>query len=94
MTGLVLVVDDSLTVRMDLLEILEAAGLQTQACATVAAARQALAQDRFALVILDVLLPDGDGIELLKEIRAMPSPPIPRSCCCRPKRKSAIAFVA
>ena len=73
MNGTVLVVDDSLTVRMDLLEILEAAGLQTQACETVAAARQALAQDRFALVILDILLPDGDGIELLKEIRAMPS---------------------
>jgi two-component system NtrC family sensor kinase len=73
MTGSVLVVDDSLTVRMDLLEILEAAGLETQACATVASARQALARDRFALVILDILLPDGDGIELLKEIRAMPS---------------------
>jgi two-component system NtrC family sensor kinase len=73
MTGLVLVVDDSLTIRMDLLEILEAAGLQAQACATVVSARQALAQDRFALVILDILLPDGDGIELLKEIRAMPS---------------------
>jgi two-component system NtrC family sensor kinase len=73
MTGLILVVDDSLTVRMDLLEILEAAGLRAQACATVASARQALAQERFALVILDILLPDGDGIELLKEIRAMPS---------------------
>jgi two-component system, NtrC family, sensor kinase len=73
MTGLVLVVDDSLTVRMDLLEILETAGLQAQACATMASARQALAHDRFALVILDILLPDGDGIELLKEIRAMPS---------------------
>ncbi|WP_158922726.1 response regulator [Acidisphaera sp. S103] len=73
MIGPVLVVDDSLTVRMDLLEILEAAGLQAQACETVAAARQALAREQFALVILDVLLPDGDGIELLKEIRAMPS---------------------
>jgi DNA-binding response OmpR family regulator len=73
MTGPVLIIDDSLTVRMDLLEILRAAGLQVQACETVATARQALAQDRFALVILDILLPDGDGIELLKEIRAMPS---------------------
>jgi two-component system NtrC family sensor kinase len=72
MTGTVLIVDDSLTVRMDLLELLEGAGLRVQACATVAAARQALAQERFSLVILDVLLPDGDGIELLKEIRAMP----------------------
>jgi two-component system, NtrC family, sensor kinase len=73
MIGTVLVVDDSLTVRMNLVELLEAAGLRAQACATLAAARQALAQDRFALVILDILLPDGDGIELLKEIRAMPA---------------------
>jgi DNA-binding response OmpR family regulator len=73
MTRTVLVVDDSLTVRMDLLDILAAAGLRARACASVAAARQALALDRFGLIILDVLLPDGDGIELLKEIRAMPS---------------------
>jgi two-component system NtrC family sensor kinase len=70
MTGTILVVDDSLTIRMDLREILEKAGFQAQACATLAEARQALARDRFALVILDVLLPDGDGIELLEEIRA------------------------
>jgi two-component system NtrC family sensor kinase len=73
MTDTVLVVDDSLTVRMDLLEILEAGGLRAQTCATIASARQALARDQFGLVILDILLPDGDGIELLKEIRAMPS---------------------
>jgi two-component system NtrC family sensor kinase len=73
MNGKVLVVDDSLTVRMDLQEILVAGGLRVQACGTVAAARQALARDRFALVILDILLPDGDGIELLKEIRATPA---------------------
>jgi two-component system NtrC family sensor kinase len=73
MNDLVLIVDDSLTVRMDLIEILKEAGLQAQACETVAAARHALARDQFALVILDILLPDGDGIELLKEIRAMPS---------------------
>jgi two-component system NtrC family sensor kinase len=73
MNGTVLIVDDSLTVRMNLQEILEAAGLPTQACETVAEARQAIARDQFALIILDVMLPDGDGIELLEEIRAMPS---------------------
>jgi DNA-binding response OmpR family regulator len=69
----VLVVDDSLTVRMHLSEILDAAALATVACATLEEARQKLAEQNFALVILDVLLPDGDGLELLKEIRAMPS---------------------
>ena len=73
MSSTVLIVDDSLTVRMNLLEILEAAGLAAKACANLADARAALAQTQFALVILDVLLPDGDGIELLEEIRAGPA---------------------
>jgi two-component system, NtrC family, sensor kinase len=71
-TDTVLVVDDSLTVRMNLIDILEAAGLVTSACATVAEARARLEAERFSLVILDVLLPDGDGVALLQEIRAMP----------------------
>jgi two-component system, NtrC family, sensor kinase len=73
MTGPVLIVDDSLTVRMNLMDLLNAAGLQTLACSSAGEARQALASDTFALVILDVLLEDGDGIDLLQEIRGMPS---------------------
>src|SRR5260370_15393590 len=73
MNATILVVDDSLTVRMNLIEVLDAADLPAKACATMAEARRALAKDRFSLVILDVLLPDGDGVELLQEIRATPS---------------------
>jgi DNA-binding response OmpR family regulator len=72
MNAPVLIVDDSLTVRMNLIEVLEAAGLSATPCATGAEARKALAEDRFALVILDVLLPDVDGVELLREIRQAP----------------------
>ncbi len=73
MSGSVLIVDDSQTVRMNLMELMNGADLRTKTCATVAEARAALAQDRFSLVLLDVLLPDGDGIELLEEIRAAPA---------------------
>jgi len=69
----VLIVDDSLTVRMNLAEILDAAGFPTVACATLAEARRRLGEVRFALVILDILLPDGDGVELLQEIRGDPN---------------------
>ena len=68
----VLIVDDSLTVRMDLTELFESAGLEPVACENLTAARAHLAAQAFALVILDVLLPDGDGIELLGEIKAAP----------------------
>jgi two-component system NtrC family sensor kinase len=72
MTLPVLIVDDSMTVRMSLNDLLTDAGLEAVACSTVAEARLALAENTFALVILDVLLPDGDGVDLLREIRAMP----------------------
>jgi DNA-binding response OmpR family regulator len=73
MTDRILVVDDSLTVRMNLMDMLSGAGLPALACATLAEARRAFAAERFSLVILDILLPDGDGIELLTEIRAAPT---------------------
>ncbi|HET6146214.1 MAG TPA: response regulator [Polyangia bacterium] len=69
----VLVVDDSLTVRMDLAEALESAGLRAVACASLREARAALAQGSIAVAILDVLLPDGDGLDLLQEIRSTPA---------------------
>jgi DNA-binding response OmpR family regulator len=69
MNATVLIVDDSLTVRMDLTDALEAAGFRSCPCATAAEARASLARGHVSLVILDVVLPDGDGIELLKEIR-------------------------
>ena len=72
MTLPVLIVDDSMTVRMSLIDLLKDAGLDSVACSTVAEARQALGENTFALVILDVLLPDGNGVDLLREIRAMP----------------------
>lgn len=72
MKPIVLIVDDSLTVRMDLKEALEAAGFDTATSATLAAARHACRQQRFDLAILDVLLPDGDGLMLLQEIKRAP----------------------
>jgi two-component system, NtrC family, sensor kinase len=69
----VLIVDDSLTVRMDLGEAFELTGFTTTLCSTVAEARSALSTGSFSLIILDVLLPDGDGIDLLQEIRQTPA---------------------
>ncbi|MDP3852766.1 response regulator [Phenylobacterium sp.] len=70
MRDAVLVVDDSMTVRMDLAEAFAAAGLEALPCASIAEARLALAGGRIGVVVLDVLLPDGDGVEFLSELRA------------------------
>lgn len=69
----VLIVDDSLTVRMDLGEAFELTGFATMLCSTIAEARSALSTGSFSLIILDVLLPDGDGVDLLREIRQTPA---------------------
>jgi DNA-binding response OmpR family regulator len=72
MTPTVLIVDDSLTVRMDLHEAFEADGFGTVLCATGADARQAFEAARFDAAVLDVLLPDADGVDLLRELRGRP----------------------
>ncbi|MEV6348748.1 response regulator [Actinoplanes sp. NPDC051851] len=73
MTPTVLIVDDSLTVRMDLHEAFEDDGFRTILCATGAEARNAFATAAFDAAVLDVLLPDADGLELLTELRHMPA---------------------
>jgi len=68
----VVIVDDSLTVRMDLLDAFEDAGLDALACATIAEARETLERERADVLVLDVLLPDGEGTDFLSEIRETP----------------------
>ena len=68
----ILIVDDSLTVRMDLVEAFEAAGFAPTPCSTAAEARASLAAGSFRLIIVDVLLPDADGIDLAKEFKSSP----------------------
>ncbi len=72
-----LIVDDSLTVRMDLKEAFEAAGFRVEMCATAAEARRAFSSETLGLVVLDVFLPDADGIDLLRELRASPRAAVP-----------------
>ncbi|MEO8185378.1 MAG: response regulator [Deltaproteobacteria bacterium] len=73
MSDNVLIVDDSLTVRMDLTEAFEEAGFRVLPCGTVAEALEVLARTEVAVAVLDVLLPDGNGMDLLQEVRASAS---------------------
>lgn len=70
MTYTILIVDDSLTVRMDLSQRFQAAGFQVHARATLADGREILRQHNVQALVLDVVLPDGDGVDFLLELKA------------------------
>ncbi|HEY0873541.1 MAG TPA: response regulator [Vicinamibacterales bacterium] len=69
MTRSVLIVDDSLTVRMDLADAFREAGFDVRLCSSAAQAVDTLQQGPIDVCVLDVQLPDGDGIDLLRGIR-------------------------
>ena len=63
----ILIVDDELGVRELLLEVLEDEGHTVALAANAAQARQACQVKLFDLVLLDIWMPDTDGVTLLKE---------------------------
>lgn len=66
----ILVVEDNDALARGLSRSLEAAGFSADVAASRAAAGRALAGDEPDLVILDLMLPDGDGFEVLRDLRA------------------------
>jgi two-component system, NtrC family, nitrogen regulation response regulator NtrX len=64
-----LIVDDEAGIRETLAGILEDEGYSADGAATAAEAQARLARESFDLVLLDVWLPDRDGLELLAEVR-------------------------
>jgi DNA-binding NtrC family response regulator len=70
MTLSILVVDDEQTVRETLVEFFEALGHRARAAATASEGRQALAEHSPDVALIDLHLPDADGMRLLEAIRA------------------------
>ena len=62
----VLLLEDDPAVRLFLQMALEPLSLNLVPCATLAQARQALADPGVRLVLTDLALPDGSGLELLQ----------------------------
>lgn len=65
----ILFVEDEPALAEIIKESLESKGFEVTHVTTVAASLQAHASTPFDLLILDVMLPDGDGFSLLKRIR-------------------------
>jgi two-component system response regulator PilR (NtrC family) len=77
MRSRLLVVDDEASV-LDLLTLLfQSEGYQVASARSATEARQALADQRFDLVLCDILMPDGNGLDLLKEMKSAADGAVP-----------------
>jgi two-component system, OmpR family, phosphate regulon response regulator PhoB len=68
MTG-ILAIEDDWTVRTVLEHTLRSAGYDIDLVPGISDARQLLAEGHYDLVLLDLNLPDGSGLDLLRDIR-------------------------
>lgn len=64
-----LVVEDEPRLMLDLCRGLEAEGYAVRAAADLATARRLFAAEDVSAIVLDRMLPDGDGLDLLRELR-------------------------
>ncbi|WP_262693622.1 sigma-54-dependent transcriptional regulator [Kordiimonas aquimaris] len=65
----ILLVEDVLSMAMLYEKHLQVAGIVSVTAESLADARQAQAKDKFDLILLDLNLPDGDGLAYLEEIQ-------------------------
>ncbi|HVG63380.1 MAG TPA: response regulator transcription factor [Hyalangium sp.] len=65
----VLVVEDDPNLRLTLVDNLEEEGYAVEAASTLAEARAKWKATGFDVVVLDIMLPDGDGYSLCRELR-------------------------
>lgn len=69
-----LIVEDNVQLARLLAQGLGTAGYETDLLATAAEARAALLTNSYAALILDLGLPDGDGLSILRELRHRKDP--------------------
>ena len=74
--GSILIIDDEADVLSSLDELMRTEGYQTAAASTAAAGLEKLDKEPFDLVLLDISLPDSNGIDVLRTIKR-DSPELP-----------------
>lgn len=76
MKSRILLVEDEIDFQETLTEILMLQGYEVIACNSVASFERWYRPSSFDLAILDRTLPDGDGLDILRRIRAEASVPV------------------
>lgn len=72
----ILILEDDRALGDGLCLALRSAGAELRLCRTLASARAALGEENFDLLVLDVNLPDGNGMEFLRELRKSRDVPV------------------
>lgn len=72
----ILVIDDEPNILGTLAPLLRTRGYEVSTAMTAKSAREAIARERPDLIVLDLGLPDADGVDLCQEIREAHSVPI------------------
>ncbi len=65
----ILIVDDNQSLQYSLLKVLEEGGYKIYSAHTIEEAKRRLEEREYDLILLDWLLPDGSGVELMRSLR-------------------------
>jgi DNA-binding response OmpR family regulator len=70
MTARLLLIDDDTRLSTMVVDYLQANGFDVAVAGSLSAGRECLRQATFDALLLDLMLPDGDGLDLTRELRA------------------------
>jgi DNA-binding response OmpR family regulator len=70
MPARLLLIDDDTRLTAMVVDYLQANGFEVATAGTLASGRERLRQEAFDALLLDLMLPDGDGLDLTRELRA------------------------
>jgi DNA-binding response OmpR family regulator len=73
MSAHVLLIDDDTRLTAMVGEYLRASGYTVTTAGSLGAGREQLQRTQFDALVLDLMLPDGDGLDLTRELRAQPT---------------------
>ncbi len=72
MTARLLLIDDDARLSSMVGDYLRGSGFEVETAGSLAAGRERIAAETFDALVLDLMLPDGDGLDLCRELRANP----------------------